>query len=47
MIFITTAVYTSNTEVKLMANILLVSNETRLMDHPNYKNSGRLMHFNK
>lgn len=47
MIFLSTAVYISNTEIKLMANILFVSNQVRLKDHPNHKNSGMLMHFYK
>lgn len=47
MIFLSTAVYIWNTEIKLMADILIVSNEVRLKDHPNHKNAKMLVHFYK
>lgn len=49
MIFLTIAIYVSNTTTELMANILLVSNESILKDYhnDNQANSGMLMHFDK
>lgn len=48
MIFLAIAIYVANTTTELLANILLVSNESILTDYcnDNQANSVTLMHFN-